>query len=80
MYYMHRGLLAQRKRVRIHVASQYCPPNSAAIAFFSCGNPPVRMDLHAMTCTLYLINSFDSRDGINLFNSNPNVELYIFLE
>jgi hypothetical protein len=35
--------------------------------------------LHAMICTFYLTNDFDSSGGINLFNSSPNVEFYIFL-
>jgi hypothetical protein len=30
--------------------------------------------LDAMTCTFHLINNFDLRDGINLFNSSPNVD------
>jgi hypothetical protein len=36
--------------------------------------------LHVKICAFYLINGFDSRGGINLFNLCPNAAFYIFLE
>jgi hypothetical protein len=45
--------LALRKRVRIHDLHEVVP--QATVTFsFSCGTPPAKMGLHAMTCDFIL--------------------------
>jgi hypothetical protein len=56
---MHRGLSCSKENVRIYDASGGCPSTSYEIASFSCGQPPVMTDLHAMTCRFYKLNEFE---------------------
>jgi hypothetical protein len=56
--------LAQRKKVRIHDASQGCPPSAAAMSSFSCGKLPAT----------------GLRTKINMFGSRAIVGFIFFLD